>query len=426
MKRYQILFTIGALILLVIGFVLSYRFAYISSDAPYYLMVAKDISQGSIPYKDIYLSYTPLMMYFNSLIFLIFDEPDYKVFLSFQFLIIIITLCVFFKIILSYFKLSIINALLLSSFFGICILSSDGNLIVLEVYSVLMVIMALLFLQKESYILVGIFLGLSFFCKQYGLLNFIPFYIYIILLKKDVIRRILKLSIGGLMPLFGFLGYFIFYQNLTLSTLIAQIGGTDYLQYSLIHPTNLINLFLGAKVFLLALLVLIFFPFKIFKKNYNFLLLTGICVNLTPIILQSFQHYYLNVFPYLFLMIGYNWKEINLKILLPLSISFSLVAFLLYVRNYRYRDVYNEQIAISNEIEQYYSTGSSIFIYGEIRYLYLLNNYNNPFRKKVGYTYPYTPSISDCLTETVLSVKPIFGLSPVKKLYINGFTYFEY
>lgn len=426
MKRYKIFFPIGALILLFVGFILSYRFSYISSDAPYYLMVAKDISQGAIPYKDLYLSYTPLMMYLNSLMFLIFEEPDYNLFLLFQFLVVIIILCFFYKTILSYFNLSISDSLLLSSFFGISILSSDGSLIILEVYSILMVMIAFLFFQKGSYFIVGIFLGLSFFFKQYGLLNFFPFFIYIFMTKKDVIKRILKISIGGLIPLAVFLIYFLGYENLNLSRIITQIGGIEYIQYSLLKTPNLINLILGAKVFLLLLLVLIFLPLKIFRKKYNILLLTGLCINLTPVILQSFQHYYINCFPYLFLMIAYNWKDFNRKILVPISISFSLIALLLYVRNYRYHNILKEQIASANELKQHYPSGSSIFLYGEIRYMYILNNYNNPLKKEVGYSYPYMPNVSDAFSETVLSNKQILGLTLSKTIQIDGLTFFEY
>ena len=192
MKRYHISFSIGALILLIIGFILSYHFSYISSDAPYYLMVAKDISKGAIPYKEIYLSYTPIMMYLNSLLFLVFEEPNYKIFLSFQFLLIAIVLFIFLRIIIKYFMLSVIDAILLTSFMGVSILSSDGNLIILEVYSMLMVIIAFFCFQKGYYVLVGIFLGLSFFCKQYGLINFLPFYLYIFLTKRNVLENVLN------------------------------------------------------------------------------------------------------------------------------------------------------------------------------------------------------------------------------------------
>lgn len=426
MKRYHISLSIGALILLVIGFILSYHFSYISSDAPYYLMVAKDISMGAIPYKEIYLSYTPIMMYLNSLIFLFFEEPNYKIFLLFQFLLIAIVLFIFFKIIIKYFKLSVFDAILLTSFMGISILSSDGNLIILEVYSVLMVIIAFFFFQKGYYVLVGIFLGLSFFCKQYGIINFLPFYLYIFLTKKNALESVLKISVGGLIPLAGFLLYFLGFQNISLLKILTQIGGLDYIQFSLLSPPKLINMILGAKVFLLLILVLLFFPLSVFRRKYNLLLLAGLFLNLLPIILQSFQHYYLNSFPYLFLIIAYNWKEFNHRILLPIYIVFPLVAILLYVRDFRYRNVYKDQIVNAIELKEHYPTGSSIFIYGHIRYMYLLNNYNNPLKEKVGYSYPYLPNISDAFSETILSNKPISGLAPSKKLHIDGLTYFEY
>src|SRR5680860_137054 len=66
---------------------LSILYGYISWDAPYYLSISRDVANGLTMYKDIYNSYTPVMMYLNAGIFKVFDQPGYFFYLGFQYLI---------------------------------------------------------------------------------------------------------------------------------------------------------------------------------------------------------------------------------------------------------------------------------------------------------------------------------------------------
>src|SRR5680860_872204 len=169
---------IWSVVLLIILF-LSVFYAFISTDAPYYIAIARDISKGNILYKDLYNTYTPVMMYLNSLIYDIFNNPVYHVYLIFQYLVIGVSVVLFHKI-CKKLKVGKVKSFYLSLFLFIAILSSDGTYINLEVYVILFVFSAFLLLLNKSFFWCGVLLSLGFFSKQYGIFNFLPFLLLIL------------------------------------------------------------------------------------------------------------------------------------------------------------------------------------------------------------------------------------------------------
>lgn len=390
------------------GLVLSLAFSFISSDAPYYLSVARDISQGSVPYKDLYLSYTPLTMYINAFLFAMLSENNYNYFLFFQFLIIIMGISVYYKTISKYFKLSTLSALFLSLILGVAILSTDGNYINLEIYSILFLFLAFYFFFKKSFIITGIFLALSFFCKQYGILNFIPIYFLIIQQGEKIFLKSLSISLGGVIPLFFFLVYFIGFQKIPLINLIDQLNGLKYLEYVANEFPSMLNWILGGKVFLILLLSCFIFVRKSYKKPLNIGFLLGILVSLVPSFVQSFQHYFLNTFPYIFLLLAFNWGSEKKTVLIPLVFSNAiLISAFWYSRVIKYRDVYENQVQLAQQSQEYLPEDSRVFINGGARFLYFLNNYQNPLKEKIGYSYLSNLPIDFFKNVNVLSSYPL-------------------
>src|SRR5680860_798913 len=132
LKTYNIFW----IVILICLLFLSIFYAYISADAPYYLAISRDISNGFVPYKDIISLYAPLMMYMNSLIYLLIESPGYHHLLIFQYFVIFSSTCILFLIGK---KLDLNNraSIFLSLFLFITVLSSDGIYINLEVYILL-------------------------------------------------------------------------------------------------------------------------------------------------------------------------------------------------------------------------------------------------------------------------------------------------
>lgn len=372
--------------------VLSVKWAYISTDAPYYLSVARDISRGNVPYKDIYLSYTPVMMYLNSLIHLIFKDPSYFIFLSFQFLMIAISSCLLYDI--SYGNNgNRLKSIFISILFFISVLASDGTYINLEVYVILFVILAFWLYQKEYFFLCGVALALSFFSKQYGILNFVPFFLLIFFSNGYKRNYLGKFILGGLLPLTIFILYFFVIEKADFGDVLLQLTGAGYDQDMIELETTLFSFMAGAKIFLLLMvpLVLIFIKQNPFRDKVNIILLVGLAVNLLPLYIQTVSHYFLLTFPFIFILLGRNSNNPYQKFLIGSNIIMLIIFFLLASRIYRYKDVYDYQLKLAVETRKEYPMGSKVFLYKHYRFLYILNNYENPVLKQVGYRYGFEP-----------------------------------
>jgi len=381
------IFVVIIFFIFLISILFSIIYSHISLDAPYYLSVARDISQGYIPYKDIYLSYTPLMMYLNALVHLSIEEFNYKIFLGFQYAIMLIAQLIYFRLLVRYLKFSILHALFLSLIVGIAILSADGTYINLEVYIFLAVISALFAYQVDKLFLTGIFLGISFILKQYGILNFVPFFFLIYFSKDRIFKNSMLLSSGAVATLIVFLFYFVIIQGISVLSILKQLIGYQYIQYATVRSPDLYTWLVGAKVFLILFIPLaLILNKKLFSKK-NLPWFIGVTVNILPTFLQAFQHYVILAFPYLFMLYALNYKSIDFSLPKSMLISGLALAVLLNLRIFRYQEVYSHQVATANVAKKIIPKDTEIFLNGDIRFLYCLNNYQNPLRKKIGYSY---------------------------------------
>ncbi|MGW1455550.1 glycosyltransferase family 39 protein [Salegentibacter agarivorans] len=391
-------------IVLILLFFFSVNGAYISADAPYYLSVARDISEGLIPYKDIKSIYTPLMMYLNAIIFEVFKKPSYHIFLIFQYIVIGLSGFTLYKI-CKKIKANSALSLFLTLFFLISVLSSDGIYINLEVYVCLCVLGSFYFYLEKKVFLSGLILALGILFKQYGVLNFIPFLILIFLTDKETVTKNIILFLSGSILLgIIFLTYFIFIENIRLTDLFLQLSGQGYGEKGIGLDKSLLSILVGSKVFVLIILTLIFLKIDLIKDKLNLVLVIGILVNLIPVLIQNFPHYFLLTFPYIFILIAYNSRELSFKWFILSNLSLILIASFLFLRINRYQDKYEEQVTISKKMEEAYPRGSEVFLLGEIRYLYFLNDYRNPLLNEVGYSYLFYPDKKFKKENTVLEL----------------------
>lgn len=383
----------------------SLKFAHISADAPFYLAVSRDISLGLVPYKDIFTIYTPLMMYINSILYLIFDSPPYIYFLIFQYLVIISSGVILFKIIeRKGIKKDLI--IFITLLFLIAVLSSDGNYINLEIYILLCTLASYLLLLNKNYFFSGLVLALSVFFKQYGILNFLPFLLILLFVEKEKLNYILIFCLGAFLPLVIFFFYFITIENIELVHLITQLTGGGYGQKGISAEKSILTVIIGAKVFLLLIGILVILAIKSRAKlnKIDFVLIAGICLNLIPVAIQSFPHYFILSFPYIFILYARLISEKDIKFLITSNSTLFIISGLLFLRTYNYRNLYDYQVETANKYLKEYPIGSKVFLFGEIRHLYFLNDYRNPALSEVGYSYSFIPDESFLSKYEVLSL----------------------
>jgi len=403
----------------------SLTYSHISNDAPYYLAVARDISVGYVPYQDIYLSYTPLVMYLNSLVYLAIDDFNYKIFLGFQFLIMLISLIIFFILLVRQFKILLLDSGLISLILGIAILSADGSYINLEVYLLLAIITAIYLFFCNHFFFTGVLVGISFFMKQYGLLNFFPFLLLIYLTKSRPWFKLIHFMLGSLFALMLFLLYFMFIQDVPVDSILDQLSGIKYIKQVSKELPSIYSWILGIKVFIILFTPIVFsLRSRLFTKK-NLPWLFGILINVIPTFLQAFQHYVILTFPYLFVLLALNWKSTNTLYLKSLFISGFALAILLNVRNLRYKNVYYRQIYLAEGMKNYVPSGSAIFLNGGVRTLYLQNNYENPLRQSVGYSYFHYLKTKDFTRINILSNKRLQEVHTERISIDNRFFYLK-
>lgn len=369
--------------------------SWVSADAPYFISVGRDISEGKVLYKEVVDQYTPLVSIVFSTVYLFSELPSFNVFVAIQLLTTLLASFILFRLFQSM-KIGTAVSGIVSMAFCLSILSCDGNYIVLETYCIVFVLISFFALLRDrGYFFIGILLGCSFLCKQYGVLNFIPFAFYILLRDEKLpskIRKVLVLGLGGLVVFFFFVAYYTF-QGADALELISQISGTGYTQWSVEKERALISTFIGAKVFVIfAFFLVVFAVLERLKTTELLFCWIGMAALLLPVYLQGFQHYYINTFPYLFLGLGivgniFLQRERFRQFIVVLFLGTLVCTGLLFSRILRYSSRQQEQLKVAREVEQHAPKGSEVFIHGNSRYLYIVNNYKNPFLSTIGYNY---------------------------------------
>jgi len=402
MKQLRAANLIWSAILVILIF-FSVFHSYISIDAPYYLSIAEDISSGLILYKDIYSSYTPVMMYLNSILSFVFHNPEYKYYLIFQYIIISISSGILFKI-CRHLNLKKSNSLFLSLFLFIALLSSDGTYIILEVYIVLFVLSSYLTLLRKQYFLCGLLLALSFLTKQYGLLNYAPFLLFLLIDKGLVKKDFFLFVLGSIIPIFTFLLYFNLMMEVSLLSLFKQLTRNGLTENMLELNTSIFTFIIGAKVFILLLVPLFFLKINPIKNKVDGILIIGIIVNMIPLFIQSFAHYFILTYPFLFILIARTSSRLDTKSFLIMNLVIFLISSMLFLRIFKFKDEYSNQLSIAEKYQKKYPIGSEVFLYKGFRYLYLLNDYENPVLKEIGYRYEFYPKKEFRKKYNVLSI----------------------
>lgn len=296
---------------------------WITADAPVYLSYARDISEGQILYKNLICSYTPLVIYINS-IFFSFFEFNYQYFIIFQYFIILLSSFFLFRLAINLGK-NLNESVFITLLFLLTVFCCDGTEFILEPYLLLFSFCSILCIYKEKYFFSGIFIALSFLSKQYGLIYFPVFLILLYYEKKLNVKSFINYSLGFLIPQIVFLLFIVFYTGVSAESLISQLLGKQYDFDSSTFEVGLLQYFLGGKV-LISLILVYFFSIKI-KRDY-YLLFIMLFLTLIPTFIKTYQHYFLITFPIFFLI----WLKGQLKMLR--LFNYILIIFMIAINSF--------------------------------------------------------------------------------------------
>lgn len=406
----------SAVLLVFIGLIIYriFNYTYASYDCGYYLSVARDMYRGNTFFTDIAVSYNPLGIVMLGLPYLFTENTTFAMHVFVNILFIILGSFVLFRI-LRRLKTSIHTALFFCLLYIAITLNYDGNIIMLEPFSVLFQLCGLYFFINvleekkviQSIFLSGVFISLAFLSKQFGLFLLLPTGVYLLLNRTALIKRIAIFGLGVASPLVILYLFYaakgvalMQYVSFILGKGVALDFGNGTGLIDIINTTGIVN-------FIIATIFLVLIPFYLKKTTLQksealFYILLPISA-LSVFIFANYNHYFQYLTPYLIILfvVALNTSQQKLKPIInqiALIISVAMVVFLslktlkLQKRNSKYL---MKGLAI---VEQEVPKGSTVFLSRISPAFYYLLDYKSISLDKIGYTFPEYYK-----TETILS-----------------------
>ena len=310
----------------------------ISWDEATYMIAGRDLINGLIPYKD-FLELKPPLVFFIYSIPALIDDNSFIIFRLYGYAYLFIASIILFLIIK---KNQNLNLSLLLVFLFISLMNYHFWLWnSTELFSLPFILLSYLFLLKKNFLLSGLMISLSTLIRiNYSFtVIFIVFYILIKIYKKDyTFLNLYNFALGGLIPLFLFLIYFIHHDAL----LDFKISNFDiFIAYSGEH--SLIN---GIYNLFKALFKLNYFSWHIFLPFTILLFLTEFSNIKNNKVLQiyvlsiflsiaasghAYSHHIIQLIPFLIIFISNqdmnvnNYKNLIKKNLIYASIIITLI-----------------------------------------------------------------------------------------------------
>jgi len=376
-------------------------------DAGYYLSVAERINEGWRPYKDFYLHYTPVGLYY----FAIFRELLGDGYDAYKIAFLIAELCSAGLVYLlsgSVIKNRILRfagALL----FLLLYLAYEGNDIVLEYFVVVFSLITILLLNIRTRqwffppFLAGLFLLLTVMAKQYGV-AIIP--ALLVLLLKDPegaslnlrlgIRKIAIFLLGFFVSLFLILSYF----GVDVSRFLSQVSGEGHGPWGVMTMIRSMWSWRNVWFILVVFLSLVIAVRKFHLTSFIILLL---CIlSFSPLYVRTYLHYYQLILPYaVILLMGiveyyFLLNPRGTRNVFEAACLFFLCVSLLFSISFAVKDTIHfslhkegiqESLMISRKINAILPSGSPVLVMNEPVFTYLCNF--KPHVKKDGYVWLY-------------------------------------
>lgn len=442
---------------LLIGCLLVFYFAFpiLGPDSGFYLSVARMLYSGKVFFTEIAVPYNPLAIATVGLPYLFTDEPDYRWSLLINIFFTIGSSVILFHI-LQRFENSDKNMhLFICLFFILLCLSFDGSHILLEPISVFLQLSALSiylrYRQKLNFSLIlisGIFLGLSFLAKQFGLFLLLPIGIDILLRRNNLIKEGFLLLLGMLLPL-GLLFFYYQAKGVAFSMYLQFIlgkgmhldmgtgTGFNYDFKELLLALVNFGLF---NAYLIVLLVLLFiYRKKIDRLSILFLILPP--VSMVVLYFASYSHYFLYIIPYCLIAAGYLLNLSDRK-KFKYAIIFSFVFSLFFLSSYAFQNLKKRQTLCEEQrestqvLKSQIAPHSEVFLNGPTQAYYALGTFNSIKLDKIGFVFPsylYTETIMGYLNPgayLILSPEKLKSYAPYrnefeqKEIVLEGKNYY--
>lgn len=422
------------------------KYPYLGTDSGFYLSVARDVYQGAQYFTEIASSYNPLSIVIIGMPFLFYDDPDARMFLLVNIIIMIFSTKILYNILKENFKNTKQINILFSLIFFLGYLVFDGRYILLEPSSVMFQLLAFyLYLKSKTsqklffLFFVGFFISLSFYSKQFGLFLLIPIFMDILIYKNKWFIKLSVLTIGFILPI---LILFVYYANYGVSVgkyLLYILGkGIEFDKGIGTGSTiGMFDLFISMIYFILfnsyfLLIPIAFFKLKEIRKKDSFIYVFTALSSLVVLYFASYFHYFLYILPFFIILTAYVFQYIktqrhNLIFIGSLIISISLLIVYSFLSNNKSFEKYNNQKETIVELQKIIPEKSKVYIVDPSKAYYFLGQFNSINSKKIGYCFPnyfYSKTICENLVKDSFVIISSEKLNEYKK-YLKNYTLSE-
>lgn len=308
------LIVLAVALMLIVTYILSVFRSYCNADAGYYIGVTELIHNGYVPYRDFQTSYTPAFFYLMQIpCWLIGSHFSYGVFLAMVYLIAFADAFIIGKIVKRIVDDKMVPLISVLAFLALYYYL-EGAYCILEGTTILFGLLCMFLLQgnrtKLSVLFAGIFAGLSFLTKQYGLVFAASAGIMLLFSEKcwrDKFYRCMFLVIGLFIPIAATIVLFAM-AGLSFNELLNALCGSSYGTRSHIDIVNgVARLF---KLFPFLLLTPVLF-IKRNKENQGLTIacLIGLVLSMFQFFFNNFSHYYIIVLPFIIVLAVLLWEN---------------------------------------------------------------------------------------------------------------------
>ena len=373
----------------------------INPDAGYFIPMGERIAAGQVPFRDLLVSHTSILLYIFALISTLFGgHAPYEAYLG-----VVIAAQFAGSILIFFIAAQIVGGVAVPLFSAVLVLISsyaaEGTAIVLEPFVTLAVLAAVLIWSRSEndgamkWFLSGALCGVAFVIKQYGLASLAAFTLAGMAHRSS--RRtnflILLLLISGfLTAAFLYFGYFILVKGISLETLLPVLLGAYYernpegfllffLQYFVMHP------------FILLVVLLLKEPH--IRRDSVFQLLICMLIAFLPVgLVRQYPHYHLLLLPFsalLFLYVLSDMAKIARGRNALLAVTFILLGSLLFYHcseaSSQMRKMSRmQQLAVLEKLSPHLSPGERVLPIADPA-LYVLGNFRSADDLCFGYNF---------------------------------------
>lgn len=444
--------TIGLICYLLVFY---FVFPILGPDSGFYLAVARMMYSGKVFFTEIAVPYNPLAISAVGLPYLFTEQPDYRWSLFINVLFIIGSSVLLFNLIQRFKNNSLILNRFISLFFILLCLSFDGSHILLEPISVFLQLSALStyihYRQQWHFSLLlfsGIFIGLSFLAKQFGLFLLFPIGIDILIRRNNFIKEGFLLVLGVILAP-GLLFFYYYTKGVDIGVYLQYIlgrgmqldvgNGTGFTYNFKELLLTLINFGLFNSYLLVLPLLLFFYRNKIDRSSILFLILP--VFSMMVLYFAYYSHYFLYIIPYCLITATYLidlTESKKLKYAVVFFFTFSLI-FLSY---HTFLDVKKRPSLCESQresigiLKEQIAPHSQVFLSGPTQAYYALGTFNSIKLDEIGFAFPsflYTETIMKHLNSgnyLILSPKKLQSYKPYlhefekKEIVLEGKLYY--